>query len=81
MWYVVQEAKKWGAETLDLWGSLPETYDKKHAWAGFTLFKSGFGTRFVHMHPSTDQVIYGLLYRLYSLAYTLRSLIWKGGIV
>ena len=81
MWHVIQEAKKCGAETLDLWGSLPETYDKKHPWAGFTLFKSGFGTRFVHMHPSTDQVIFPALYRIYSIVYSLRSLIWKGGIV
>ncbi len=81
MWHVIQEAKKSGAKTLDLWGSLPPEYDKKHPWAGFTLFKSGFGTRFVHMHPSTDQVIFGGLYRLYSIAYMLRALIWKGGIV
>lgn len=79
MWHVIKTAKELGAKTLDLWGSLPEEYDKKHPWAGFTLFKSGFGTRFVQMTTSTDQVIKPVFYRIYSLAYKLRSLVWKGG--
>jgi lipid II:glycine glycyltransferase (peptidoglycan interpeptide bridge formation enzyme) len=79
MWHVIRAAKEHGAKTLDLWGSLPEVYDKKHPWAGFTLFKSGFGTRFVHMTPSHDQVVMPVLYLLYSIAYKIRSLIWKGG--
>lgn len=80
MWYVIQQAKEAGAKTLDLWGSLPEKYDKEHPWAGFTLFKSGFGTRFVQMTPSHDLVVFPILYRLYSLAYTLRALFWKKGL-
>ncbi len=81
MWEVIKSAKEHGAKTLDLWGSLPEVHDKAHPWAGFTLFKSGFGSRYVHMVESHDQVIMPLLYRLYSLAYWLRSLIWKGGLI
>ncbi len=77
MWEVMKAAKAWGAKTLDLWGSLPEEHDKKHPWAGFTLFKSGFGSRYVHMAKSTDQVVMPALYRLYSAAYKLRSLVWK----
>lgn len=79
MWEVIKAAKAYGAKTLDLWGSLPAEYDKKHPWAGFTLFKSGFGTRYVHMASSADQVVMPFLYMAYSLAYKVRNLIWKGG--
>ncbi len=81
MWHVIEEAKKSGAKTLDLWGSLPPDHkDKNHPWYGFTLFKSGFGARYVHMAPSLDLVIFPFLYRLYGVAYRLRSLFWKGGL-
>jgi lipid II:glycine glycyltransferase (peptidoglycan interpeptide bridge formation enzyme) len=81
MWHVIQSAKAAGKTTLDLWGSLPPEHDKKHPWAGFTLFKSGFGSRYVHMSASYDLVVMPVLYRLYSVAYKLRSLIWKGGMM
>ena len=81
MWHVIQSVKEHGAKTLDLWGSLPEEHDKKHAWAGFTLFKSGFGTRYVRMTKSHDQVVSSVLYRLYSAVYTVRSMVWKGGVI
>ena len=80
MWEVIKVAKAHGAKTLDLWGTLPPDHDKKHPWAGFTLFKSGFGSRYVHMAKSTDQVIMPALYHLYSAVYKLRSLVWKGGL-
>ena len=79
MWHVIQEMKDQGAQVLDLWGTLPPDHTKKHAWSGFTLFKRGFGSRFVHMTPSCDLVTSPILYRLYSVAYFVRSLIWKGG--
>ncbi len=79
MWEVIKAAKAAGAKTLDLWGTLPPEHDKKHPWAGFTLFKSGFGSRYVRMTSSTDQVVRPVLYQLYSAAYWVRSLIWKGG--
>ena len=81
MWRVIQTAKEAGATVLDLWGSLPPDHTKKHAWTGFTLFKRGFGSHFVRMTPSYDLVISPLLYRLYSGAYKLRSLVWKGGLM
>lgn len=80
MWQVIQEAHKRGMKTLDLWGSLPEDHDPKHAWAGFTLFKKGFGSRFVKMTKSHDQIVFPALYQLYSGAYKLRSLFWKTGL-
>ena len=79
MWEVMREAKKEGMQTLDLWGSLPETHDKKHPWAGFTYFKQGFGSRFVHMLKSYDLVVSPLLYKAYSAAYALRKKFWSGG--
>lgn len=80
MWQVIQDAKKAGLTTLDLWGSLPEEHNKKHPWAGFTLFKSGFGSQYVHMTKSHDQVVFPALYHLYSGVYFLRSLFWKKGL-
>lgn len=77
MWKVAQIAKDEGKVAFDLWGSLPPEYKKKHSWQGFTFFKKGFGTNYVHLCPSTDQVIRPLLYMLYNLVYTLRSLVWK----
>jgi lipid II:glycine glycyltransferase (peptidoglycan interpeptide bridge formation enzyme) len=80
MWHVIQAAKDADATTLDLWGSLAPDYDKKHAWAGFTLFKSGFGSEFVHMSKSYDLVVSPALYKLYVLAYSMRRLFWKNGL-
>ncbi len=81
MWRVMQEARKEGMKTLDLWGSLPPEHSKTHAWRGFTLFKKGFGSRFVQMTPSTDQVISPTLYALYSVAVYLRKLIWNSKVL
>ena len=81
MWHVIQAAKASGKKTLDLWGTLPPNHsDKKHPWSGFSLFKSGFGSKHVEMTPSYDQVISPLLYHPYSLAYRIRALFWKGGL-
>jgi peptidoglycan pentaglycine glycine transferase (the first glycine) len=80
MWEVIKSAKAAGMKVLDLWGTLPpEHSDKKHPWSGFTLFKRGFGSEFVHMTGSHDLVVMPLLYPLYSFAYKIRSLLWKGG--
>jgi len=47
MWKAIEEAKERGCQKFNFWGTAPlsETgkYNKKHPWAGLTLFKMGFG--------------------------------------
>jgi len=81
MWHVIRTMKEAGALTLDLWGSLPPDYTKAHPWSGFTLFKKGFGSRYVHMTPSYDLVVSPILSACYSLAYRARKLFWKSGLL
>ena len=76
MWETIKFGRKLGCKTLDMWGSLPPEYDLKDPWAGFTKFKQGYGTNFVEYAGSYDLVVSPLLYRLYSLAQTLREKIF-----
>jgi len=73
MWEAIKLGKKLGAETFDMWGSLPPSYSDSHPWAGFTRFKEGYGTQFTHLSASYDLVIHPLLYKIYNLAYTVRE--------
>ena len=73
MWEAIKLGKKLGAETFDMWGSLPPTYSESHPWAGFTRFKEGYGTQFTHLSASYDLVINPLLYKIYNLAYKIRE--------
>ncbi|HJN62157.1 MAG TPA: peptidoglycan bridge formation glycyltransferase FemA/FemB family protein [Candidatus Parcubacteria bacterium] len=41
-WEVIKEAKKRGCKLYNFWGIAPDN-NKKHPWAGLTLFKMGFG--------------------------------------
>lgn len=41
-WRVIQEAKKRGCTLYNFWGICPDN-KPKHAWAGLSLFKKGFG--------------------------------------
>jgi len=74
MWEAIKMAKKLGAKTFDMWGSLPPNYSPNHPWAGFTRFKSGYGTKFVEMVESYDLVINPLFYNIYNLLYYFRQL-------
>jgi lipid II:glycine glycyltransferase (peptidoglycan interpeptide bridge formation enzyme) len=73
MWETIRLAKQLGCKTLDMWGSLPPTYDTKDPWAGFTKFKQGYGTKFVQYAGSYDLLVNRLLYKLYTLAQSLRQ--------
>jgi lipid II:glycine glycyltransferase (peptidoglycan interpeptide bridge formation enzyme) len=73
MWEAIRLAKKLGSKTLDMWGSLPPTYDTKDPWAGFTKFKQGYGTKFVQYAGSYDLLVNRLLYKIYTLAQSLRQ--------
>lgn len=73
MWEAIKFGKKCGAKTFDMWGSLPPEYPQNHAWAGFTRFKEGYGTQFTHLSQSFDIVVNPILYKLYSIAYSIRE--------
>ncbi|MCX6730428.1 MAG: peptidoglycan bridge formation glycyltransferase FemA/FemB family protein [Candidatus Roizmanbacteria bacterium] len=73
MWEAIKLGKKLGAETFDMWGSLPPTYSESHPWAGFTRFKEGYGTQFTHLSAGFDLVINPILYPIYNLIYSIRE--------
>ena len=73
IWEAIRFGKDGGAETFDLWGSLPEGYDKNDPWAGFSDFKKGYGTRFVESTVSYDLVANLFLYKLYTWAFYLKK--------
>lgn len=73
MWEAIKLGKKLGADTFDMWGSLPPTYKESHPWAGFTRFKEGYGTQFTHLSAGFDLVIHPFLYKIYNLAYAIRE--------
>lgn len=73
MWEAIHLAKSLGCNLFDMWGSLPPEHDSADPWAGFTRFKSGYGTQFVQYAGSYDLIVYPLLYRLYSLVQTIRT--------
>ncbi|MCS7092870.1 MAG: peptidoglycan bridge formation glycyltransferase FemA/FemB family protein [Patescibacteria group bacterium] len=77
MWEAVRFAKAKGAKMFDLWGSLPPDYHPDHPWAGFTRFKSGYGTTFIELVGSFDLIIRKNLYRFFSLSFQFRNLILK----
>jgi len=73
MWEAIKMAKKLGAKTFDMWGSLPPNYNLNHPWAGFTRFKQGYGGRFTEMVGSFDLVTDPLFYKIYNLLYYFRQ--------
>lgn len=75
MWEAIKLGKTLGAESFDMWGSLPPDYDPNHPWSGFTRFKEGYGTQFMEMAGSYDLVIQPLLYPVYNVLYKARNFI------
>ncbi len=73
MWETMRLGQRLGARSLDMWGSLPPDHDDSDPWAGFTRFKSGYGTEFVQYAGSYDLTPNPLLYRLYNLAQIIRA--------
>ncbi len=73
MWEAIRLGKRLGCTSFDLWGSLPPEHDARDVWAGFTRFKSGFGTEFVQRPGSYDLVCNHLLYYPLILAQNVRD--------
>lgn len=80
MWTTILAAKKAGLLVYDMWGSLAPDFTGKHPWNGFTYFKKGFGTKFVEMSDSFDQVFRPKIYLVYGLAFLLRKMLFRTGI-
>ena len=76
-WRMMHAAREMGARTHDLWGVAPESARREHTWYGYSLFKKGFGGRFVPWAGSWDLVIDPLTYRLRDVASMLRQRIGR----
>lgn len=73
LWALCEELAGAGVETLDLWGVVePDDKTADPSWAGFSLFKRGFGGEFLE-HPGTfDLVLSKPWYRLRDLRERIR---------
>mgnify|MGYP001559326792 FL=1 len=78
MWEAIKFGKSQSCTSFDLWGSLAPDYTADNIWAGFTRFKSGYGSQFVRMMGSYDLVINPLLYRPLVLAQKIRERLLGG---
>ncbi len=72
MWEAIKLAKKWGCDTLDMWGALGPDPDKNDPWYGFHTFKAGYGARHVEYIGTWDYVANPLLYKIYRVVEAVR---------
>ncbi len=73
-WQMMRSARDMGARVHDLWGVAPADAGPEHPWYGYSLFKKGFGGRFVSWAGSWDLVVDPVVYRLRGVASSLRGL-------
>jgi lipid II:glycine glycyltransferase (peptidoglycan interpeptide bridge formation enzyme) len=71
-WEMMRTVRGLGARVHDLWGVAPETAGPDHPWWGFSLFKKGFGGRYVQWIGSYEIILDPLFYRLRRLTYAVR---------
>ncbi len=74
MWELLMWAKKQGAKTFDMWGSLGPNPDKNNPWYGFHRFKKGYGGDLMRFVGTYDLVLQQPHYKLFRLVDNLR---WK----
>jgi lipid II:glycine glycyltransferase (peptidoglycan interpeptide bridge formation enzyme) len=72
LWEIVRWAKKRNLFYFDLWGALGPNPDEKDPWYGFHRFKEGYRPNAVEFIGSYDLIINPLLYKLYTLADSIR---------
>lgn len=77
MWETIRFGKRKGAKIFDMWGSLPQNYNKSHPWAGFTRFKEGYGGEFVQFIGSWDLIVNFKKYIFFSIGYSFRKLFFN----
>jgi peptidoglycan pentaglycine glycine transferase (the first glycine) len=78
-WQMMRTARDMGASLHDLWGVAPEGAGPDHPWWGFSLFKKGFGGRYVQWIGSRELVLDPFVYRVRRAAHALRSLVPNRG--
>ena len=72
LWDIARWGKKKGYKNFDLWGALGREPDPKDPWYGFHRFKEGFNPTLVECIGSYDLILKPILYRLYTIADTIR---------
>jgi len=77
LWDIAGWAKKQGFYYFDLWGALGPKPNPDDPWYGFHRFKEGYRPNLVEFIGSYDLVIHPLLYRLYSVADSVRWFLLK----
>lgn len=77
LWEIARWAKKKGLKYFDLWGALGPRPDEHDPWFGFHRFKQGFSPRLVEFAGSYDLVLTPVLYRLYTVADSVRWFLLK----
>jgi lipid II:glycine glycyltransferase (peptidoglycan interpeptide bridge formation enzyme) len=70
-WHAMQQAKKAGAVTYDLWGVAPQG-QLNHVWSGITHFKEGFGGEYMEYAGSYDWVYSKLWYSAFNIVRLIR---------
>ena len=74
-WRMMRTAREMGARVHDLWGVAPLEAGPDHPWYGYSLFKKGFGGRFISWAGSWDLVVDPVVYQLRGAASGLRGFI------
>lgn len=69
-WELMKDAKQKGVVSYDWWGVAPEGVEK-HAWAGITRFKEGFGGERISYPGTYDLLLRPGAYKAYTFARTL----------
>jgi hypothetical protein len=80
LWEIAKWGKANGYTSFDLWGAMGPEPDPDDPWFGFHRFKQGFNPLLVEHVGSFDLVINPLLYKLYTLADTIRWFLLKRGL-
>lgn len=71
-WTAIQEAKKRGCNIYDFWGYADPEKDRKHPYAGPTLFKMGFGG-YKEEYVKTQDLVLSKRYWLNYIIETIRK--------
>lgn len=77
LWEIARWGKQNGYRSFDLWGALGPNPDAKDPWFGFHRFKQGFNPMLTQYIGSFDLIIHPILYKLYTIADTIRWIVLK----
>jgi lipid II:glycine glycyltransferase (peptidoglycan interpeptide bridge formation enzyme) len=72
VWQAVLDARTEGRTRFDFWGAAPPDAGPRHAWAGITDFKRGFGAQPESYSGTWEVTVRPLAARLFSLVHGVR---------